>query len=77
MTIAVLDPLVLRVARRYLSNVRTTDRAARAETVAREYQRRGEGLAPVGEEEEEDGDKPSSGPNGPSRRSLSIAATDV
>jgi hypothetical protein len=67
MPITVLDPLALRVARRYLTAVQSADRRAsampdhRASTfgrVGREYQRRGEGLVPVNEEdgdEEDDG----------------------
>ena len=61
------DPLALRVARRHLALLQDLDPAAtampdhRASTfgrVGREYQRRGEGLVPVNEEdgdEEDDG----------------------
>jgi hypothetical protein len=47
-----VDPIAHRVARRHLAAVRTSDPAALApavstERIAREYQRRGEGLVPV------------------------------
>jgi hypothetical protein len=47
------DPLVVRVARRYVAQIRD-------ERIAREVQRRTEGLVTVrGEEEEDDGDETS------------------
>ena len=62
----ILDPLALRVARRFVRDLQNIDRRVSAmldqraspTRVGREYQRRGEGLVPVNEEdgdEEDDG----------------------
>jgi hypothetical protein len=66
MPIAALDPLALRVARRYVRDLQNIDppatavpdhRATTVGRVGREYQRRCEWLVPVDVEEDDDGDE--------------------